>query len=1082
MAFERKESKVQKPSESSIIQSLDYRESTSNEYLVRSMGMALLRLSDRYFKGKDEKAIEQMCADTIKELNDAKGLMLDEELKAGIDHVLAKVAEPIDPLYDRVTLYLPVAGTSPLEYKDVAYIFPLKQVLTLSRLALNDDEQFTHLSADARNVQAKVYRHQSMYMSYRNLRAEGVCHLGHRHQFLFPLNRSAIDIQVIADGKTPILAHLKEHIYPLFWRKWFGATTDAAKKEIFSALYQWIERNDLRTLIALVDPDKTILASLKKLFIQHGSNPIGIEKEYELALSYTAFEADKKHPVLNYLHNLLTADNIENLDAYNQMMSQVKKWIESHFDLNNEKHHEWIKKIHALNQAQCLLHQHNTLLMLTGKKAPFNDLEKLIHEYIENFNIEALPDVPAAVLTQIERLKDEVRSSQKETLADKVESFFGLWYQADRDVNYDELRFLYSSLMTELQSRVYLTDETIQIIEARAIKRAKDTKESKDAKEEEPTVLFDCYEQNRFFLHAITVHPREYKKEWTPLFAKYLNDILTIVKKYSADYGRTSAPGVNRHPYPKSFIRQIEYLLEVYNDRPAERPDVMIVLPQHAKTVREWLNIFKHLDAKYCQAYAMQVSQAFMGEHNLSMDDLAKAIHVIPALFKIMRPKIIEKLLSHPYAWLGFVYNFSAAERSELLQSLSNDEFLALIKASKFFSCVQLSEQEKGIVLQRLDKYPLREIVTDYNNLMGLIVLLPADKVLSVLIDLGSVCVRNIVNFAVHLASILKELPRENWKCFFDILGKERINTLLTANGLANIFKSLQNNQLKLDQFIQFVGPEVIREKVADRWDLNCLLKALPKNKIKQFLKEIIGSEALNKIFFAGATLFYSDKYQRLKEEVISEAVAKDSGTEIIRHHSVENKEDVANMMLALNIAENPDYPGDLPVELPPEYSRGYHTSYVREYFGVLFEGGRSGRHEEKEDKTSHQSREKEIREYCASLYVKPKPLIPLSQSSFPLITRREMSFDARAREINEALFDISVSMSQRISIWGFRSNVIFYREVIETILSYARESHAPLAGLSRSGYFSIPSPQVGYQNEMKEEPVTSLNLRRYGR
>ena len=165
---------------------------------------------------------------------------------------------------------------------------------------------------------------------------------------------------------------------------------------------------------------------------------------------------------------------------------------------------------------------------------------------------------------------------------------------------------------------------------------------------------------------------------------------------------------------------------------------------------------------------------------------------------------------------------------------------------------------------------------------------------------------------------------------------------------------------------------------------MNGLLKALPRNQVKDFLKNVIGSDALKRIFFDKTNIFHRDEYQDKKEEVIAEAVSNNHYYGIKRsytkkHYSVDSKEKVAALILALNIAENPDYPGDLPYEMGRNitFGTGGTRSILDGYFSEIpiprrqpwtasFFGRISPIHS---DSLEKERAEREIREYCQHLY-----------------------------------------------------------------------------------------------------------------
>lgn len=994
MAFERKEVKESKTSESSVIETyITNPENIANGFAQRSMGMAILKLRARYLKDEiekdeakkneakkdeakkdktgdkaepekteQEKKIETMCAAAVADLKKISASLEDNELKAGIDHILEKIKEPIHTTYDCVKLYVPIAGTNPVKYKEEDYLFPLNEVLALSWTALNDDAQYAHLPVDPKDEKPIEHRRRSMLLAFALLKKETPCHLGHRHQILFPLHRSAKDVDVIPDEKTTILEHLKQHIYPLFWKKWFSADAET-KKQLFAALCQWMKHKNLAALMTLVDPNKTILSSLKEKFIQHGSSPDSTEKEYELALKYTDFEAHKDHPTMHHLHQLLAAEEIDELDFYNQAIEQIKLWIETQFDFSKMQHHEWIRKFYKMQQAQFLLNRYDLLLILTAKKEQFSALAKSVQEYFTHFKIESFPDVSDETLDQIIKLEDAVISSKKSTLSGEVESFFANWYDPENRRDSAALNQYYGILIDgEFQRKVELTDETIAVMIKNAIaegeKESKDDKENEDDKESKATKLgVEPYQINRLFLHAIIVHP----EEWTECFTHHLVIALNFVKNgcnkdYLKEKKQWKADDLKKYSYPDSLIKQLEYLIKVHRQEPADRPANMILLPQHAKSLQEWLTIFKYMNAKSCASYAMPIHRAFMNEENVSPQDFRAVIRTVPRLIKGLMPKVFNMLK---------------------LQRLSLSDILE-----------QIPEVERIAFWNQCD---LKKSIAAGHQLAYELHLFPANQIPELLVSFDKEHLRQLFCFGTTLGIFLSELPEAHWDYFLNLLGEAHIDKLIdSASTFGQAVANIKDPAI-LDRFILMIGNEKIQKMAVDERELDTLLCHLLPSKVKSFLKNTIGGDILNRIFFEGRESDFNAKKERAIAKAVNKiALLEDSkeSKKIIFYivtSSETIKKAVAKTLLALNIAENSDCPGDLP---PRSNQLNQHP--LSSQLGVF-----RAQPKKAEANRSQADIEREVRDYCKLLYQRQdEPRVSASGLSyFPNREEKDSSY-----------------------------------------------------------------------------------------
>lgn len=665
-----------------------YAENTMNEVISSSAGKALIELSRQYF-GKDATPGEiiflyKTCMDELeKNINDiAPHYLINSEttneaekleqvkniLKQGLEFIKKKMDEPVHTTLDSFTIFWPDKESGKCLEK---YTVPLKEVLVLVWKALTDDKKFAHNYTnkdDKKKIQLakkdQIHRLLSLFKRFILLENEnGICHKGIRHELVFLLKRSYLGIDLIEDGQITTYSYIRENIFNEFINSYEGK---GDKKRLKAALMVWLAKNDPSLLLNEIDEKlkEKLKKNLFELFIQHGTNPANnqVEKFINSAFLSLEFSCDaQKYPSLYYANEIFKASS--NKELLQQAVTKMQEWIKNNYDFDDDVIASKIFDFHKMFQAQNDITKYQVLLRSSGKITDeINNLFKETQIYLETFlKEEVFKKVAPEIQASISSLNKTISDTKKDKLFSFIENFFSQWFLADnRSILYE------SFLNQRVQEKIKLSDNEIN-----AFTRITSINFEKD---------ITPYEINRVFLHALLVKPAD----WSENFFNAFSAVLRFVKSNFNNNTNILALNFKRDSFPPILLAQFDYLEDQYqvliNNKSVtlQRPLAMIVLPEHARTCIEvleisrlliksninlWISIYRSMKNYY---------EKILLEGFLKISDLESFL-ILDIIPKIYFKDFAKKIRDHVK---------SAEQLENILQSLTPDNRYDFLQSS----------------------------------------------------------------------------------------------------------------------------------------------------------------------------------------------------------------------------------------------------------------------------------------------------------------------------------------------------------------------------------------------------------------
>lgn len=722
----------------------------------------------------------------------------NENAKKACDYLFSLADHPDENGFDNVPFF--VNG------KTETYNFPMKQVLTLVWLALNDDKKYEHHLVETdpklREEEAKKHRQERLYSFYRcieKLNKNRDCNYRNRNELLGLLNKSYQGIHLIEDEGALVLSYIQDKMNSAVIQCYQAENGD---REILNNKFIiWLEENDPSKLIEYLKLD--FQEGLFELFINYGVNPedIGLNKLIEEAKSSANFSCESTvHNGLYRISALFKTLEIKNQKIANGALKIAKNFVRK-INFNDEVE---IKKVETFLCYFCSyrdLLKNKFMLMMAGKMSEdeLNALEKTIIAYFSSVQEEKLlseKQVPDA----IQALKNAISDVKKDKMVDQIENFF-----LKRYVNIKELEVIqYGLLLNEnFQSKVYLSDEEIAKLLILSL-------------DKHGHHHLGPYEINRIFLHAI-ISPKE---KWTSAFGSLLSaedtlidgllpQILQFVKNNFNQDQTQIASQLKRESYPDALIQQLEYLCEEYRsnlcfekidkllaekqplleamdksedknnlleeinklsqeinklkeeresikNKENKRPENMLLLPAQIKTAEEWI----------------QISQLLFKLDKKMFEDVYKRYAVKINLLLKNSKCLTEEWLSSICSLL------SIPETARLSFLISTGKIKEIINTAGFTNILTLLPEEDRLVF--INKYCdiIKAIIKEGDYLAKILPFLPEnDRIIFITTILGDQ-IKNIIQNGNQLAQVLKRLPENDRITLMTVMG-DRIDVIL---------------------------------------------------------------------------------------------------------------------------------------------------------------------------------------------------------------------------------------------------------------------------------------------------------------
>jgi hypothetical protein len=851
------QSREQKPGESKesavIRDFINNRESTMNQFVSNSVGMAVLTLKKNY-PGDIEatEAAYEKCVTELQAIKKSKET--PETIQNAIGYIIARTKDAND-IHDVVTLFI--------EGKEEQYVLPLKEVLPLVWLALNDHAKFAHhydqepdpLDAAKKDLPKRL---EGFYHCLERVQAETVCHHGNRNELVFLLNGTYEGIELIEDARSTVLAFLKDYINKLFWER-YGKSSNEEQQVFASALFEWMQTSNPSKLLAQIDAGQNHRKQIYELFERHGSNPKAIEKLVNDALTCLDFACDrKKYSFIAMTNEILNSDEESSQVARNQALPIMQEWIRQQHDLNNTQFQYRITSFYHMDKARRLLNSGNRLLLeLSGRMSDeLRMLEENLTPYFEKFeknNEEKEIVIPTATYEMLQRVRElnhVIQQVKKDKMVDKVENFFAHWFGAKQESDSTRSKQLYAMFMNPLfQEKIILSDDEIERLRKSGVSQ------------EDGITYRDItpYEVNRVFLHAIL------EENWSDLFLEVFKATLQFVKSnFNKPESDRQAKALKQNSYPPALISQLDYLsnkycpqeLESKQAEPPQRPEKMLILPRQIGTFSDWqwitslINRQQHENTYHAQFNF--ISRILRDHWVLSRESFKAVYDSIPYSYKAVNESVLITLQQEfflRYASLDlhdfmnknidnliFILNYCPPDnRLDFLIQIKLD--LSIIKnvsdLTAIFHCFPYMHQLLHFIKERdFDINRIIKTARDLLELTSVIYIYYPENPLRI-----STIITFVKRFNLNLADLITKEEDLIYilNCNWDLGPANSKNDFIKKLNVSALVKSTQGLKALLDAVGQYELIQLIKEK---KLDLTAIIKNVGDLFVLKYLSE----------------------------------------------------------------------------------------------------------------------------------------------------------------------------------------------------------------------------------------------------
>lgn len=684
----------QSSEDGAISRIIENREATMGVVVSCSVATALLELKARYWgenptKEKMDSGLSE-CLASLRAL--PQTLPQYAAYKPDLDFIIEKTKEA-DSGLDQVSLYFPEVGQRTVK-------LPLREVLPLVWMATNDNPQFMHHykkieGESGKLAAAKEDFSKSRALTFlnclRELRA-GVCHHGVRNALVLTLNQTYAGIDILEDSLATIAYFLKGKINEGFWKIYQETEEGAKKDKLMSALFTWINMNNPREVLALIDPDQKLRKELHQLFISNHIDPnyVRLDDKVNEALDSLEFECDNSEElaILRMMNKIMRACEQEEESPQGKALIKTQEWIRKHCkDWKEIKFRNAVTTFYSFYFFHQALRMNQILLTLGGKGEETEKLLTAIQAYFQLLlQREKPPIVPSNIMKHLEALRLDLVRIKKDAMRAEIASFFALWEAAISEYNEEQIKKLYNLLLNEVfQSKILLTEEDIQAFN-RSLREAETSGGHKE---------LNSYEVNRFLLQAQIQKPQE----WTAAFAAAFREVLAFVKNLPAESLNPNA--LKKSSYPKALLDQLSYRHALYLSVQPDAPPInqqnpytwLLPLPGELQTTEEWLRISDVIEEE--QRKAVYQRQAVMInrllkkslEKNLSVTYFTALLETVPSehltgFFKTLGLEILNTFFK-PWELKRFL--FSPEKASSYLEALGPAYLRSVIRDSSEF-------------------------------------------------------------------------------------------------------------------------------------------------------------------------------------------------------------------------------------------------------------------------------------------------------------------------------------------------------------------------------------------------------------
>ncbi|MBA2710603.1 MAG: hypothetical protein H0U57_08440 [Tatlockia sp.] len=822
-------------------------ENTMNRVVSNSVGMALVKLSQMYFgkkvnTGTQVSSLFQACMVRIREqAENYYGSIIS--LNAPVEDMAARgelvcnyledIAQEPTGILDRVTLFSQDAQS--LKAKDVQYYFPLKEVIVLVWLALEDRKQYQTSILLNEDKEDNQHRLASFFLCVEKLRTNPVCHQGTRHELVFLLNKIYKDINLIEDADATVFYTLKEQLTQQFIESYKNAS-ETLKKLLLSVFINAISSNNFSLLSKQIDPDQTAIINLKNLFIAHGTNPkvVQLERLIEDALKNLELALDSNQFPELYYTQLIVKEFIDLpiQKQQNQALHCVKEWIKDQADLTNKVHSKQLQIFCFYNELFTLFYKNKFLLSLSGKIT--ETTLQLIQEVDDYFALIAdTQQMPVLNLTEEKQseglaLLSNIHNCKKDNFSDHIENFFCNWFSSDwrQDLTLALRQRLFAFLLEPtLEAKIILADQDIdQLYNSH----------------QEGFLDLSPYFINRILLQAIIIPPRQWSEKFggrlvhdsSLLEGGLFPQVLDFINNNFNEGNQQIGLKLKEESYTKILMNQLTYLLTTYrkilwsnlseeeqqkrncldiNDE-ITRPKDLIILPQSLSTAQDWLNINKYISN---EETSLQLYRIYRCKIEKILKEAINEIHFREFFISIPKSFQLSFITQLEDKQTQLIYDFETL--NWVLKNVSSDSRIAFIKILSF-SC--------------------KAAITHGKELGKILNLLPETDWKALIETLGESTKTIIKNWRGGFKLLIEQLPWEKREILITIFGEDCNALFSDGFELNNVLTLLpEKGQLAL---METLGKD-IKTFITNGWLLNSILEKLPEEeKIK--LMSILGS------------------------------------------------------------------------------------------------------------------------------------------------------------------------------------------------------------------------------------------------
>lgn len=824
-------------------------ENTMNTELCANVGLVLLKLANHFSKStstykanSSQSIILAQSIDASLEALSEKVAIQSEAVKKGWEYLQNKLKEAPNSL-DSVTTWI--------DGEESTRLIDLKTTLALVYLALTDKNTFwlealkKDLSPTASQKEKISFREQfeNSYLKEENdrlltlwncfiaLQSKNRCHLGIRNELAMTLNGVYPGVWFIEDFELFLRSFLSEHLHQLI--ETFKPSPILYRATVLAKM-SGEHLEDFEKALEQSKPD--LLMRIKNTCLDHGINPQHakiihfLEAMQDLDLSWEG------NAIMSSLAALFDPNKTPD-----KLLLVIRNWAIKQFEFDNQGHKDSVicfAKVYKVNE---LYKSHQALLRIWNQEVitikQLDQLIKNINKYVTECFAQLSPQLASNELhIEMDHFLIANSTFAKDAQCDWIENFFIHWGMAKNQRNRTPLIQLYDKLHSpQMQEKYWVTNAFL---------------EQQFSQMVDEKVDVTPYLINRVFLHAITVHP----KQWTGLFFNYLSSTYDFVL---GEMAKQNLLGhlLKQDSYPQDLLSQLKYLQEYYQFLQEET---------HSKP------------ASITTFIPMKDFIVCMDDFRFMMGRLLTTQH--KTFINSLSNEDFQNIIKN-YEHFNYVIKLlSPTQTVAFIDSLSNTFLKNLIENKTIFVSMintHLTDHQKDNFINSLDNTFFEPLIKNIYDLDYVIEHLPETPRINFIKSLNNEFLKSLIGTVLDLEKMTERLKGDQKIEFMNSLDNEFLKNnitnvpsliimveILTRDQKTNLINSLDNeflknlicygyqlpllikiiSELQRSDFISSLSNEFLKKIIKSPLDFPLVINNLPETQKVNFIDFFINS------------------------------------------------------------------------------------------------------------------------------------------------------------------------------------------------------------------------------------------------